>query len=132
MNVLIVDDSWAMRKFIRKQIQASGAPVEECFEADHGKQALETVKSRRVDMVFTDINMPEMDGVEMTRALRADPATAAIPVVVVSSDSEFSRRQEFEPLGTMGYLEKPFTPERLRGEVERLLGLAGLLLRVRR
>ena len=128
MNVLIVDDSWAMRKFVLKQIRASGAPIEGCLEAGDGEQALELLRAQPVDVVFTDIHMPKMNGLELAQALRADAALKGIPVVVISSDAASVRMTDFQPLGAIGYIEKPFTPKELLGEVERLLGLARVVL----
>ncbi len=121
--VLIVDDSPAMRAFIRRVIQLSGFPVDEYREAGNGKEALALLAAHPVDVILTDINMPEMNGEELVRRLAADTSRPHIPVVVVSTDSTESRVHRLRMLGVDGYLSKPFSPESLREELERALGV---------
>jgi two-component system chemotaxis response regulator CheY len=120
LNILIVDDSPAMRAFVRRVIQISGLGVENYFEAGDGAQALEVAAAQRLDAILTDINMPVMDGEEFVRRLRASPQ-AGIPVIVVSTDATSQRIHNMLDLGAIGYLQKPFGPEQLRNEVERVL-----------
>ncbi len=121
LNILIVDDSPAMRTFIHRVIKLSGMDVAEYLEAGDGAEALDIVVSGRVDAVLTDINMPVMDGEEFVRRLRGHPALRATPVIVVSTDATAQRIQNMLALGASGYLQKPFGPEQLRSEVERAL-----------
>jgi len=74
-----------------------------------------------VDLILTDINMPCMNGEEFVRRLEQDECLRSIPVLVVSTDSTSQRIRQMLTLGAKGYLAKPFTPEGLRGELERLL-----------
>lgn len=120
LNVLIVDDSPAMRRFVRRVIQISGIGIENYFEAANGAEALAIAAAERLDAILTDINMPVMDGEEFVRRLRASPQ-ATIPVIVVSTDATAARIHNMLDLGATGYLQKPFGPEQLRGEVERAL-----------
>jgi two-component system chemotaxis response regulator CheY len=120
LNILIVDDSPAMRNFVRRVIQISGLGIENYFEAGDGAQALEVAATQHIDAILTDINMPVMDGEEFVRRLRASPQ-AAIPVIVVSTDATSQRIHNMLDLGAIGYLQKPFGPEQLRNEVERVL-----------
>lgn len=121
-RVLVVDDSPAMRGFIRRVIAISGFDAGECLEAGDGAQALSCLKSEAVDVIVTDINMPVMDGEEMMRQLAADERLRNIPAVVVSTDATELRIARMTALGVQGYLSKPFSPEALRGELERVLG----------
>jgi two-component system, chemotaxis family, chemotaxis protein CheY len=121
LNILIVDDSPAMRAFVRRVIQMSGLGVENYFEAANGAEALEITAVQRLDAILTDINMPVMDGEEFVRRLRAGQCPAATPVIVVSTDATSHRIHNLLELGASGYLQKPFGPEQLRGEVERVL-----------
>ncbi|HEV2198775.1 MAG TPA: response regulator [Bryobacteraceae bacterium] len=122
LNILIVDDSPAMRAFVRRVMQLSGLGVENYFEAANGAEALEITAVQRLDAILTDINMPVMDGEEFVRHLRSDPDPgAATPVIVVSTDATAHRIRNLLELGASGYLQKPFGPEQLRGEVERVL-----------
>lgn len=132
LRVLVVDDSFAMRRLVKRQVLASGAPVEECTDAANGLDALEKLGAQPFDIVVTDINMPTMDGLELARGMRADERLKHIPVIVVSSDSASERFAEFRPLGAVGFVQKPFTPQALRQEMERLLDLAGIVVRARR
>jgi len=123
LNILIVDDSPAMRNFVRRVIRFSGLGVENCIEASNGAEALEVAASHSLDAILTDINMPVMDGEEFVRRLRAS-AQASVPVIVVSTDATPNRIHNMLDLGATGYLQKPFGPEQLRDELERVL-LAG-------
>lgn len=123
-RVLIVDDSPAMRSFIRRVIQISGFDCDLCLEAGNGEEALHLLQAEWVDLILTDINMPSMNGEEFVRLLEADESLRAIPVLVVSTDSTGHRVQQMLALGAKGYLPKPFTPEALREQLESLLGAA--------
>ncbi len=121
-RVLIVDDSKAMRTFVRRVIELSGIEMSACFQAANGGEALDLLRREWVDVVLTDINMPEVDGEEFIRRLAADDLLKSIPVVVVSTDATRSRIGRLLRLGARGYLTKPFRPEDLRAELEGILG----------
>lgn len=121
-NVLIVDDSPAMRSFVRRVLELSGIEVGRCMEAGDGAEALEVLRKEWVDVVLTDLNMPTMDGEQFVRKLEEDPALQSIPVLVVSTDRTDHRVQRMLTLGAKGYVTKPFQPETLREELERALG----------
>lgn len=121
-RVLIVDDSPAMRAFIRRVIQISGFDCDECIEAGNGEEALGVLERQWVDLILTDINMPKMDGEELVRRLEQDERLCSLPVLVVSTDSTEKRIDQMLRLGARSYVTKPFTPEALREELERLLG----------
>ncbi|MGA2740384.1 MAG: response regulator [Bryobacteraceae bacterium] len=121
-RVLIVDDSPVMRAFIRRIIVLSGMEGAEFLEASDGAEALDLLHAQWVDVVLTDINMPSMDGEELLRRLEADAVLKTVPVVVVSTDSTASRIRQMLSLGARGYVKKPFLPETLREELERVLG----------
>ncbi len=121
-RVLIVDDSPVMRAFIRRIIVLSGMEGAEFLEASDGREALHLLHARWVDVVLTDINMPSMDGEELVRCLEADDLLKSLPVLIVSTDGTESRKQQMLSLGARGYVKKPFLPETLREELERVLG----------
>jgi two-component system chemotaxis response regulator CheY len=123
-NVLIVDDSPAMRSFVRRVLELSGIEVGQCMEAGNGVEALEVLQKEWVDVVLTDLNMPTMDGEQFVRKMEEDPAMRRIPVLVVSIDRTDHRVQQMLTLGAKGYVTKPFQPETLREELERALGEA--------
>lgn len=122
LNIMIVDDSPVMRAFIRKVVGLTGLDVGEYYEAGDGEDALKSLKGRWVDLVLTDINMPNMNGEEFVRRMESDDLLRTIPVIVVSTDSSDSRVQQMLALGAKGYVCKPFLPEDLRDEVEKVLG----------
>jgi len=122
-RVLIVDDSPAMRTFVRRVIDMSGFELSDCFEASNGVEALDLLRTEWVDAILTDINMPGMDGQEFLRSLSEDELLRSIPVIVISTDSTSHRMASMASLGARGYVTKPFLPETLRGELERTLGV---------
>lgn len=123
-NVLIVDDSPAMRSFVRRVLDLSGFDVTRYLQAGNGQEALDLLKEEWVDVVLTDINMPVMDGEQFVRLLEEDDSLRSIPVLVVSTDRTEARAQEMLNLGARGYVRKPFQPETLREEVEKILGVS--------
>jgi len=122
IRVLIVDDSSVMRTFIRRIIVLSGMEDAVFLEAPDGYEALRLLREQWVDVVLTDINMPTMDGEELVRCLAADDLLKSVPVVIVSTDGTERRMKQMLALGARGYVKKPFLPETLRGELERVLG----------
>lgn len=114
------------RALIKRSIQLAKIPVDELLEASCGTEALATVRREHVDLVLADLNMPEMDGAALTRAILGDPATKNIPVVVVSADPNAARAKELGALGVRGYVRKPFTPEVIRDTLTGILGGANV------
>jgi two-component system, chemotaxis family, chemotaxis protein CheY len=121
-SVLIVDDSPVMRGFIRRVMALSGFEVGECLEASNGEEALDRLQERSVDVILTDINMPKMNGEELLRRLETDARLRAVPTLVISTDATKARILKMISLGAHGYMTKPFSPEALREELERVLG----------
>jgi two-component system, chemotaxis family, chemotaxis protein CheY len=122
-NILIVDDSPAMRAFIRRVLDMSGLEIGNCIQANNGEEALAALGNQWVDVILTDINMPVMDGEEFVRRLGGDPVLRAVPVIVVSTDQTEHRVKQMMDLGAKGYVKKPFQPETLREEMEKVLGV---------
>jgi len=122
-TVLVVDDSKAMRGFIRRVMDLSGFQYSQCLEAANGLEALDLLGREPVDVILTDINMPQMNGEEFLRRLEEIEQYAAIPVLVVSTDATENRIEEMMSIGAKGYLTKPFVPEDLRGQLERVVGV---------
>ena len=123
LNIMIVDDSPVMRTFIRKVVRLTGLDLNEVFEAGDGQDALNFLREHWTDLVLTDINMPRMNGEEFVRLKEEDELLRDIPVIVVSTDSTQSRIQRMLSLGAKGYISKPFLPEVLRDEVEKVMGV---------
>lgn len=120
-RILIVDDSPAMRAFVRRVIDLSGFELSTCLEASNGIEALDCLRREWVDAILTDINMPVMDGEEFVRQIEGDPLLRSIPVIIISTDGTAHRVERMLTLGARGYVVKPFRPEELRAELERTL-----------
>jgi two-component system chemotaxis response regulator CheY len=121
-SVLIVDDSPVMRSFIRRVMTLSGFEIGACAEAANGEEALAWLEENRADVILTDINMPKMNGEELLRRLERDARLCGVPALVISTDATKDRILRMISLGAEGYMTKPFSPEALRGELERILG----------
>jgi two-component system chemotaxis response regulator CheY len=122
-NVLIVDDSPVMRAVVGRVLEMSGFPIRERFEAGDGVEALKLLSGQSVDVIITDINMPNMDGEELVRRLESDESLRHIPVLVVSTDASEHRVRQMLAMGAKGYVKKPFVPERIREELEKVMGV---------
>ncbi len=120
-RILIVDDSATTRGLIKRALQLSGLEVAEFHEAGHGQEALALLALHPVDLILADLHMPVMNGMELTRALLSNPATAHIPVAIVSAEPSTHRLLELRRAGVKGYVRKPCTPETLRNLVAPLL-----------
>ena len=121
-NVLIVDDSSSMRAIVRKIIKASGFNIGELLEAADGKEALKALTDEWVDLVLTDINMPNMNGLELISEMKKDEVLKSIPVVMVTTEGSEKRIQESMELGASGYIKKPFLPEDIKRTVNVIMG----------
>ena len=120
-DILIVDDSRSMRNFLRRSLAMTELEIGEIYEAANGAEALTLLLDHSVNLIFSDINMPVMDGATFVAELAKREGTRGIPVVVVSSDSSLERLHQILGLGAKSYLPKPFSPEMLEREVSRLL-----------
>jgi len=123
LSVLTADDSLVMRRMVARSLELSGVPPHELREACNGAEALGILREAYVDIVLCDLHMPVMDGLELVRTLGSDPATADVPVVIVSSERSPGLIAELEDLGVRGYLRKPFQPEALGNLVREVLRL---------
>jgi two-component system, chemotaxis family, chemotaxis protein CheY len=120
-NILIVDDSCAMRTVIKRTVEMAELPIGEIYEAGSGKEGLEVLMEQWIDLVLADINMPEMTGIEMTERMQADDEMRNVPVIVVSTEASTTRIEQLKAQGARGYVHKPFTPEQIRDEIIRVL-----------
>lgn len=120
-DILIVDDSKAMRSFIRRALSMTNIEIGTVHEAEHGLAGLQLLDEHTVEIIFSDINMPIMDGAVFVGELAKHEEKRKIPVIVVSTDNSAERKQQMIALGAKGYIAKPFAPEALEQEVTRLL-----------
>jgi len=127
LRILIVDDSPAMRAYVRRTFQLASLPIETVFEAANGQEALEIVNAEneapnKLDLVFADLNMPVMNGEEFVAKLRANERDASLPVLIISTDATQRRVLKLKELGAQGYISKPCQPEMIRLKVHQILG----------
>ena len=121
-RVMIVDDSSTMRAVIKKAIKASGFDVDDFYEAGDGKVALDLLQSEWLDLIITDYNMPNMDGMELLERVKQDDTLSSIPVIFISTEGSEKRINEFMTKGATDYIKKPFTPEILKSKLNRIMG----------
>ena len=114
LNILIVDDSTTMRMVIRRVVSLTEVPVANVYEGRNGREALKVLESQSVDAVFTDINMPVMNGEELLREMAKHSEWDDVLRIVVSTDGSKLRREEARNLKVSLYVEKPFRPEVVR------------------
>jgi len=117
-TVLIVDDSITMRALVRQALELDAYTV---IEACHGAAALAALERIHADLVITDLLMPEMDGITLTRSLRADARFATLPVLVLTTETGAGVMERGRDAGATGWLGKPFHPDTLRQTVRRVL-----------
>lgn len=113
-NMLIVDDSPMMRAMVKRVAVLAEVPFGQILEAGNGQEALDVLERAKVDVVFTDINMPMMNGVELLRAMSQRAEWNHVIRVVITTDGSDARRDEVRALSVSHYLQKPFQPEVMR------------------
>ncbi len=118
-TILTVDDSASVRQMVSFTLKEAGYEV---IEAVDGKDALSKLDGKSIQMVLTDLNMPNMDGIELIRNLRANPACKFIPVIMLTTESQAEKKQEGKAAGATGWIVKPFKPEQLLAVVKKVLG----------
>ena len=118
MRVLVVDDFSTMRRIVKNILRQLG--FNNVVEADDGTTAWEVLNKDNINFIVSDWNMPNMTGIEALKAIRANPKTAAVPVIMVTSESEKSRILEAVQAGASNYIVKPFTPDVLREKLSAL------------
>jgi two-component system chemotaxis response regulator CheY len=118
-NVLIVDDSSTMRKIITRSLRQAGFVVDEIFEAGDGIEGLSALNANKVDLILSDINMPNMDGLEFVRSVRGKGSK--VPIVMITTEGGEDVINEALAGGANGSIRKPFTPEQLQETLGGLL-----------
>ncbi|HNY63883.1 MAG TPA: response regulator [Deltaproteobacteria bacterium] len=117
--ILSVDDSPSIRQMVSFTLKNEGYQV---IEAEDGRDALSKLGGSQVSLVITDLHMPNMDGIELIRNLRANPAYKFLPIVMLTTESNLDKKSQGKEAGATGWIVKPFKPEQLLAVVKRLLG----------
>ena len=121
MKLLVVDDSSTMRRIIKNTLQRLG--YEDILEAEHGVEAWEILDSQNVNILITDWNMPEMNGLELVIKTRADERYKDMPIIMVTTESGKTEVITALKAGVNNYIVKPFTPQILKEKLEAVLGI---------
>jgi two-component system chemotaxis response regulator CheY len=120
LDVLIVDDSAAIRKILHRVLVQAEVPLGKVHEASDGNEALEKLKTEKVGLILSDINMPNMDGIEFLTRIKAEEAYRRVPVLMVTTEGSQAKVMQALELGAAGYVKKPFTADQIK---EKLTGL---------
>jgi two-component system chemotaxis response regulator CheY len=118
-SILAVDDSASMRQMVAFALKSAGHEV---VEANDGEHALGIAKTRSFNLVVSDVNMPKMDGLTLTRQLRTLPAYKFTPILILTTEAGDGKKQEGKAAGATGWLVKPFNPDQLLATIKKVLG----------
>jgi two-component system, chemotaxis family, chemotaxis protein CheY len=118
-RILTVDDSASLLQVEKVILSGAGYDV---VQASHGKEALAKLDGSPVHLILTDLNMPQMHGIDLVKAIRAKPAYRLTPIVVVTTESKDEKKQQAKLAGATAWIVKPFTPDQLLGVVRKVLG----------
>jgi two-component system, chemotaxis family, chemotaxis protein CheY len=121
-TILLVDDSQTIRGAMERVFHMAKLPIEEVIEACNGAEALEILKTRWVDIVLADINMPVMNGIDLVKNMKSNTEWKEIPVAIISTEGSKTRMEELGKAGIAGYLRKPCRPEEIRDLLHKVLG----------
>ncbi|MCL4490599.1 MAG: response regulator [Nitrospirae bacterium] len=118
-TIMTVDDSTSVRQMVSFTLKEAGYDV---MEAVDGKDALSKLNGTSVNMIITDLNMPNLDGIGLIRQVRANQAYKFVPIVMLTTESQDTKKQEGKAAGATGWIVKPFKPDQLLAVVKKVLG----------
>lgn len=116
--IMTADDSASVRQMVSFTLKQAGYDV---IEAVDGQDALNKISGSTVDLLLTDLNMPNMDGIELTRQVRALSEYRFLPIILLTTESQAEKKQEGKAAGATGWIVKPFKPDQLVGVVKKVL-----------
>jgi two-component system, chemotaxis family, chemotaxis protein CheY len=116
--ILTVDDSASVRQLVRFTLSGAGYQV---IEAVDGRDALAKL-TVPVNLIVTDLNMPNLDGLGLIRGVRGNPAYKGVPILMLTTESQAAKKQEGKAAGATGWIVKPFSPDQLLGVIKKVLG----------
>lgn len=118
-TILTVDDTASMRQMISFTLNSVGHEV---IQAADGDEALKVIQGKKVDLVIADVNMPNMDGITLVKLLRELAEFKFTPILMLTTESQETKRQQGKVAGATGWIVKPFNPEQLLTVVKKVLG----------
>ncbi len=121
-SLMVVDDSPIIRGALKRTIDMTGIPVDKLVQAENGEDALDKLKKTWVDIIFCDIHMPKMSGIELYDNLRGSSEFKRIPFVIISTEGSETRIQDLKEKGISGYIRKPFKPEEIKEKMVEIFG----------
>ena len=124
LDVLIVDDSAAIRKILMRVLAQTDLKIGDVCEAGDGAEALIVMESKKVGLVLSDINMPNMDGLQFLTSVRARPDWNGIPIIMITTEGSQEKVMEAVQLGAQGYVRKPFTAEQIKEKISSCFSVA--------
>jgi two-component system, chemotaxis family, chemotaxis protein CheY len=117
--IMTADDSASVRQMVAFTLKQNGYEV---VEAVDGQDALSKLSAKKVDMLLTDLNMPKLDGIGLIKGVRAGSLNKFIPIVMLTTESQDTKKAEGKSAGATGWIVKPFKPEQLIAVVKKVLG----------
>lgn len=118
-KIMTVDDSASMRQMVSFTLKGAGHDV---VEAADGVEALQALKTQKVSLVITDVNMPRMDGITLVKEIRSLPAYKFTPILLLTTESTSDKKQEGKAAGATGWIVKPFNPDQLLATIKKVMG----------
>ena len=117
-TILIVDDSESIREIVKFTLEQEGYSV---LEGIHGKDALKHLTGQPIDLVITDLHMPEMDGIGLIKEIRANAAYTRVPILFLTTESQVAKKMEAKEAGATGWIIKPFVPAKLIAAINKVI-----------
>lgn len=118
MNVLVVDDSESIRELVGMTLESEGYRVHKSAD---GVEAIDQLSYADIDLVITDLNMPNMDGISLLKEIRKDDSKLGLPVLLLTTESQVAKKEEAKKAGATGWIVKPFAQDRLLAVVKKIL-----------
>ncbi|MCK5073512.1 MAG: response regulator [Bacteriovoracaceae bacterium] len=121
-DILLVDDSFTARAIMIKTLSMTGVPIATIHQASNGKEGLSVIEKNRINLIFLDMNMPIMGGEEMIHNMEKLNVLRDIRIIITSSEGQTPRIKQLQKMGVCIYLQKPFTPEKIKEITDSLMG----------
>ncbi|MBF0317920.1 MAG: response regulator [Nitrospirae bacterium] len=117
-KIMIIDDSATLREVVKATLLKAGYDV---LEAVDGKDALKKIAGQKINLIICDVNMPNMDGITFLKEIKQDAAHKFVPIIMLTTESQESKKQEGKAAGAKAWVVKPFKPETILAAVEKLI-----------